>query len=145
MTLSRSGTRLLLLLVALGAAPVRAQDAVQDRVDRAIAVQKHSYGPPTPRKSCGVPDDSGDIVVCAPDNSQYRIPSTAESNPRSKEALNTGIPRAPNVGTLPDCSQGCISIGSVPPPVYLIDFSELPEAPEGSDADQISKGEKRAP
>ncbi|HVR89722.1 MAG TPA: hypothetical protein VHG29_01345 [Novosphingobium sp.] len=122
-----------------------AQDATDRRVDAAIANQKAAYGPPSPRKRCGVPDDSGDIVVCAPDNSEFRVQSTAQSNPRSREALNTGIPRAPNLSTLPDCSQGCISIGSVPPPIYMIDFSQLPNAPAGSDADLIAKGERPAP
>ena len=137
---------MLLLHVGFAAAgPLYAQDAADRTVDAAIANQKASYGPPSPRKACGVPDASGDIVVCAPDSNQYRVQSTAQSNPRSKEALNTGIPRAPNLSTLPDCSEGCISIGSVPPPVYLIDFSQLPDAPAGSDADQIAKGEKPAP
>ena len=145
--MSRSRRLLLLLWAGLATAgPVYAQDAGDRTVDAAIARQKANYGPPSPRKACGVPDASGDIVVCAPDSQQFRVQSTAQSNPRSKEALNTGVPRAPNLSTLPDCSQGgCIGIGSVPPPVYLIDFSQLPDAPAGSDADQISKGEKTAP
>ena len=137
---------MLFCVASAAAGPARAQDAANRTVDAAIAQQKANYGPPSPRKACGAPDASGDIVVCAPDSQQFRVQSTAQSNPRSKEALNTGIPRAPNLSTLPDCSQGgCIGIGSVPPPVYYVDFSELPDAPEGSDADQIAKGEKSAP
>ena len=136
------------------AAPARGQEtgtqpaatASDPAADAAIARRLQSYGPPAPRKTCGVPDASGDIVVCATDNSQYRVQSTGDSNRRSKEALNTGIPRAPNASSLPDCSQGgCIGIGGVPPPIYYVNFDELPEAPEGSEADEIAKGEKPAP
>ena len=99
---------------------------------------------PTPPPRCGLPDPTGAIVVCADRGEDLRVLSTAESDPASAEsrhALDNGVPRAPNVSGLPDCSRGCIGVGRAPPPVYLIDLSAIPEAPEGSDADKVAKGE----
>lgn len=115
-------------------------------VRRALETAKATYGPPARRPRCSSGSD-GEIVVCAPDSSdQYRVPSTAESDPNSRaarRALDGNLPTAPQVGTVFDCSAGdCIGFGSVPPPAYMIDFSALPEPPPGSDADLIAKGEK---
>lgn len=33
-----------------------------------------------------------------------------------------------------------IGFGSVPPPAYIVNFEELPDAPPGSDADRIARG-----
>lgn len=129
------------------ASPVRAQQG--PTAEQAIQREREVFGPPSPQPRCGSggPDE---IVVCAPESSdQYRVPSTADSDPSSREArrrLNDGIPRAPQVGTVIDCSTGgCIGFGSVPPPAYIVDFSQIPEAPAGSDAERIAKGEAPAP
>ena len=135
-----------LALVAVCAASAHAQTG--PTAEQAIQREKEVYGPPPPKPRCGSggPDE---IVVCAPESGdQFRVPSTAESDPNSREAkrrLDDGIPRAPQVGTVIDCSRGCVGFGSVPPPAYIIDFSTIPDAPPGSDADLIAKGEKPAP
>jgi len=96
------------------------------------------------KKTCGGTAPDGTIVVCGRDNGEdVRVPSTTDSDPNSREAQNTGIPRAPNVSGLPDCSRGCIGIGKAPPKVYIIDLKAIPEAPKGSDADKVAKGEIR--
>lgn len=96
------------------------------------------------KKRCGTTSEDGTIVVCGRDNGEdVRVPSTTDSDPSSKEAQNTGIPRAPNVSGLPDCSRGCIGIGKAPPKVYIIDLKAIPEAPKDSDADKVAKGEIR--
>jgi hypothetical protein len=85
----------------------------------------------------------GEIVVCRAisDPDQYRVPSPTEEG-----RTDNGIPRAPNVSGLPDCSQAtCIRMGKQPRQVNLIDLDAIPEAPEGSDADRIAKGEMAAP
>ncbi len=149
--MSRSLTRLLKAtlgvwpMIALGMAlPAAAQDATDRKVNEAIASAKQSYGPPAPQRGCGVPATNGEIVVCAPDRGEdQRIPSTASSNPTSREALNDGLPRAPQLDR-GSCKGegGCMSFGYAPPPIYYIDLKAIPEAPEGSDADLIAKGEK---
>lgn len=126
-----------------------AQESGGVTAEQAIVREKEVFGPPVPRARCGS-GGPGEIVVCAPENSdQFRVQSTAESDPNSRAAkrlLDDGIPRAPQVGTVIDCSNGgCISFGSVPPPAYFIDYAAIPEPPAGSDADRISKGELRAP
>jgi hypothetical protein len=132
---------ILLPLLAL-AAPALAQEA--PTAEQAIEVQRATYGPPNPRQQrCGVPDASGDIVVCAPDNEQYRVQSSAELDPDSHEATYDGVPRAPQLDRgscrgQPNCFVG----GWVPPPVYYIDVSALPQAPEGSEADEVARGER---
>ncbi|SFF74270.1 hypothetical protein SAMN05518801_101146 [Novosphingobium sp. CF614] len=105
--------------------------------------------PDTSRSRCFKTIRQGEIVVCAPDEDEFRVKSTGDEDPYSAQALNDGRPHAPDVSGLPDCRpgsrKGCIGIGSVPPPVYLIDLSSIPLAPAGSDADKIAKGEIRAP
>ena len=101
---------------------------------------------PKPRPTCGEPDKNGDIVVCGANRGeQWRVPSATLSDPTSREALRTGLARAPNVSSLADCSRGCIGIGKAPQPIYVVDLAKLPKAPAGSDADLISKGEMPAP
>lgn len=134
------------------AAPALAQSAPAESTrtaEEAIATTRENYGPPAPKPRCGA-GGPGEIVVCAPGNGdEFRVQSTAELDPNSREAQRLrdgGIPRAPQVGTVIDCSQGgCIGFGSVPPPAYMIDFSSLPADPPGSDADLIARGEKKAP
>lgn len=90
------------------------------------------------------PEATGDeIVVCGPqvDPDRYRVPS-----PTDQGRTDNGIPRAPNVSGLPDCSQAtCVRVGKQPRQVNLIDLDAIPEAPPGSDADKIAKGEMAAP
>jgi hypothetical protein len=143
-----SSSRITLLVCLLAwALPAAAQDAAQDaagaKVDAAIAQQKKVFGPPNPRKTCGAADARGEIVVCAPDNSEHRVQSSAEVDPTSHEALYDGLPRAPQLDRGSCKGQpGCVIGGWAPPPIYYIDLKAIPEAPEGSDADLIAKGEK---
>lgn len=72
-----------------------------------------------------------------------RIPLRDETD--GAKSTDTGVPRAPNVSGLRDCSRGCIGLGGVPPPIYYFDIKALPAPPPGSDADRIAKGEIPAP
>jgi hypothetical protein len=121
-------------------------DAADAKVDAAIAATKQTYGPPPPQKRCGAAA-KGEIVVCGIDRGEdQRIPSTATSDPTSREALYDGLPRAPQLDR-GSCKGegGCMSFGYAPPPIYYIDIKALPEAPAGSDAELIAKGEKAEP
>lgn len=87
----------------------------------------------------------GTIVVCGGKEAseRERIPLRDETD--SAKSTNDGLPRAPNVSGLRDCSRGCLGIGGVPPPMYYFDIKALPPPPPGSDADRIAKGEIPAP
>ncbi|MFV0644468.1 MAG: hypothetical protein ACK5NN_08210, partial [Sphingomonadaceae bacterium] len=106
--------------------------------------------PPPPEKKCE-PQKGDEIVVCGQeqDSSQFRVKPTSETDPASKQALDDGLPRAPNVDG-PYIFQGPATISGLcgiglnkcpPPPVIFVDVSALPQAPAGSDADRIAKGE----
>ncbi|WP_421851645.1 hypothetical protein [Novosphingobium sp.] len=96
-------------------------------------------------KKCEKSGPDGAIVVCGgrEANEKERLPLRGELD--SAHSTRDGLPRAPNVSGLPDCSRGCIGFGSVPAPMYFFDITKLPEAPPDSDADRIARGEIRAP
>ncbi|MBB3859763.1 hypothetical protein GGQ88_001024 [Novosphingobium hassiacum] len=87
----------------------------------------------------------GTIVVCGGKEAseKERLPLRDETD--GAKSTNDGLPRAPNVSGLRDCSRGCIGLGGVPPPIYYFDIKALPPPPPGSDADRIAKGEIPAP
>lgn len=75
---------------------------------------------------------------------QY-VPSNTDSG-----ATDDGLPHAPDVSGLPPCLnsglQFCAQhVGAKPRQLYIIDLKALPEAPAGSDADRIAKGEVPPP
>lgn len=142
-------------LAATPFTPLIAQsdDAGKVTAEEAMKKEQQVYGihDDQPQESCDTADESSDagaIVVCARKpvaNSRFRVKSTAELDPNSRQNLYDGLPRAPDVSGLPDCSKGCIRLGKVPPPIHIIDLSKIPEPPPGSDADKISKGEMAVP
>jgi hypothetical protein len=118
--------------------------------EEAIEQEHQEYGPqaPPPPVNCDAASAPGEIVVCARkrvDNARYRVKSTAELDPKSRQNLYDGVPRAPDVFGIPPCTGVCVKMGSVPPPVLMIDLKAIPKPPAGSDADKISKGEMAAP
>ncbi len=133
-------------LLCLPAFPLAAQSDGLD-ADRAIDRAKQYYGPPPPRTQCNEEGSEEEIVVCAEeaqDDAEFRVQSTSDLDPESREALDDGLPRAPDVAGAGIFQGKGISLGGTPDPAYMFDLSELPETPEGSDADMIGKGEKRA-
>lgn len=120
-------------------------DEVDRRVEERLAKAKAVYGVSDSRSRCK-PGSGDEIVVCVDRGEDQRVPSTAETDPNSRaarRALNNGIPRAPQFdkGYCPECQH----FGWAPPPVYYVDVKNLPQAPEGSEADKIAKGEAAAP
>jgi hypothetical protein len=133
------------LLFAVGG-PALAQDAdetARQMTDKA----KAAYGPLAPQrpKACGSQDKNGEIVVCAPDDGkQWRVPSTSEGDPTSRQATRTGMPRAPQLdrGSCKGKGQvGCIGLGGRAREIYMIDLKSIPETPKGSDAEKVANGE----
>lgn len=141
------------LLLLFLAAPVAAQEATDaDAKDREIAEMmlrsQGAYSTNRSRTECYERAASGEIVVCAQDDSRFRAQSTSDVDPLSSQALNDGSLRPPDLEPkYPGftAARGCF----IPPcpkgPAYLVDLEAIPEAPAGSDADLIGKGEKRAP
>jgi len=116
-------------------------DRTQEMIDNQKAMIH--LAPETPRCPRDLLNDA--IVVCARDESpRYRISSTLEDNPGSDAARKTGQLVPPDVSGLPKCGV-CIRGGWAPPPVYYVDVTKLPEAPVGSDAWKIARGEMPAP
>lgn len=144
---------LAMLIVMIASTPALSQDEPPITAERAFENADRVYGPPPPEPECA-PQESDEIVVCAreQDDSLFRVKSSSELDPQSEEALDDGVPRAPDVAgpgifTGPaTISKLCIpGIQKCPPdPAFIIDFSALPETPEGSDADKVGKGEMSA-
>ena len=144
----------LLACLVLTSTAAHAQPA-DDELDRKVAERfeaaKAKFGVGGRRQRCQ-PAEAGEIVVCGNDTPDQRMPSTAASDPNSREArraLDGNIPSAPDVAYI-KCRKGADGVcrgnlGGAPPPVYYVDVSALPLAPEGSDADKIAKGEMPAP
>ena len=132
----------------LVAAPARAQtdpDALDAKVAERLDQAKAAYGVADPRLRCRPTPGSDEIVVCVDRGEDQRVERGAP-DPNSLEgrrALNGGVPRAPQFDK-GYCAE-CPHFGSVPPPVYYTDVSKLPQAPPGSDADKIAKGEMPEP
>lgn len=148
--MSRFGVALVTIVPVLVAFPglAWAQNAASDadrRMMDAIKAQKAMADPTRPE--CR-PENrtSGQIVVCGDNEENARQKLPIPVAPDTSKTTADGVPRAPNVSGLPDCSKGgCIGFGHVPPPVYYFDIKALPEAPPGSDADKIAKGEMSPP
>lgn len=87
----------------------------------------------------------GTIVVCGGKeaNDKERIPLRDETD--GAKSTDDGLPRAPNVSGLRDCSRGCLGLGGKAREIYMFDIKALPPPPPGSDADRIAKGEIPAP
>lgn len=129
---------------------VAAQEVPADATDRKVAQMigraREAYGVPDPAAKCRRNADSDEIVVCVDRGEDLKVPSTSESDPTSRAALNDGLPRAPQLDRGSCKGQpGCIVGGYAPPPLYIVDVSKLPQAPEGSDADLIARGEMPSP
>ena len=131
------------------AAPASAQDekasGPPERID--ILVTQPSYDEPL--EDCEEEQDvgiiSGEIVVCRRKPSEeYRLYDKETALRRhAEETAFKGDPKTPDF--IRDCHEqgwpvGCVRMGRVPPPAYLIDFAELPETPPGSDADRVAQG-----
>ena len=123
-----------------------AQAADQAAADRAMAGALLTAPAAYARRGrprCGDKGPDGDIVVCAPDDGeQWRVPSTADSDPTSPEGMRDGVPRAPQLDRGSCKGQpNCFGGGWAPPPIYIIDLAAIPDSPKGSDAEKVAKGE----
>jgi len=148
-------------LVLLFPAPVAAQEAAasaapapaskQDKVsvDEALAKAREVYGPPAPEPEVPIecakqrdrtPDE---IVVCArlEDSEKYHVRSSLDQGDDSHLSWAGDPPDLEPQYPGDVVARGCFIPPCPPPPTYYFDIEALPEAPPGSDADKIAKGE----
>jgi hypothetical protein len=135
------GTGLALAAILLAAGP----DEVDPDIAARLAAARSRTGVASIQSRCDRPREGDEIVVCVDRGEDLRVPTTAESDPSSlaaRRARNNGVPLAPQLDR-GSCKgkPGCMVGGWAPPPLYLIDLAAIPEAPEGSDADKVAKGE----
>ena len=136
--------------VCLAPSPVavaqNAESELDRRVDDRIAAQKAITDLRDKRCALGNADAS-EIVVCAPrDSDKDRYPGREQLE--SVQSTKDRIPRAPDfVPKYPGVvvARGCFIPPCAPPPMIFIDVKALPQAPAGSDADLIAKGEMAQP
>ena len=86
---------------------------------------------------------SGEIVVCGDrsENDRYRLSPPGEARKRyAEETLDRGLGLAPDFKPPPLLTL-CPELGAVGERPVIVDFDAFPDAPEGSDADRIAKGE----
>ena len=130
-------------LVAVG--EVGGEPAVDPSVQARLDAARRRTAVTSVQSRCDRPRRGDEIVVCVDHGEDLRVPTTAESDPDSlaaRRARNNGVPLAPQLDR-GSCKgkPGCVIGGWAPPPLYLIDLAAIPEAPEGSDADKVAKGE----
>jgi hypothetical protein len=125
------------MLLAAAAAAVTPVPTITAEQALANAQAFYRVTPPK-RQPCQEPTGN-EIVVCAQqeDPAKQYVPSDIDNGDPGAD-----IPRAPDISTLP---QGGMRIGKMPVHPLIIDVKALPEAPAGSDADKMSKGEIPTP
>lgn len=138
------------MMAIIIADPAFSQNQPAVTAEQIVESAQKAYGPPPPQPACA-PQVGDEIVVCAreQDNSSFRVKSSSELDPESKNAVADGLPRAPDLAG-PGIFTGPATVGGLcipglqkcpPPPALMIDLAALPAAPAGSDADRIGKGE----
>jgi hypothetical protein len=119
-----------------------AESELDRRVQERIGAQQATTDLSDKRCALGRADAT-EIVVCAPrDPEEHRYPGREQLE--SVQSTRDGIPRAPDLAPhYPGVvvARGCFIPPCPPPPMIFIDVKALPEAPPGSDADKVAKGE----
>lgn len=91
------------------------------------------------------PEARDEIVVCRRKRGQ-KVEMWSKEDWEDRYAAKTafrGAPRTPDLGpAYPGVvvARGCFIPPCPKPPAYIIDFSQLPETPPGSDADRVGRG-----
>ena len=149
--LSRLPTALAALALTLvGPFGIAHAQNIESEVDRKVAERLAAQKATTDLtdKRCALGNaDATEIVVCAPRESrENRFPGREQLD--SVKSTYDGLPRAPDLRPVypgPVVARGCFIPPCPPPPMIFIDVKALPEAPAGSDADLIARGEKAQP
>ncbi len=136
----------LCLTASATAVAQNAESELDRKVEERIGAQRATTDLRDKRCALGS-SDASEIVVCAPrDPDKERFPGREQLD--SVKSAYDGIPRAPDLRPVypgPVVARGCVIPPCPPPPMIFIDVKALPEAPAGSDADLIAKGELAQP
>jgi hypothetical protein len=136
-----------LLVLALPVVPLAAQDGGRSAEDM-VETAKKSYGPAAPKKRCDQESQDPDVIVVCGEleaQEQFRVRTDEEAeNEYAAQTQNRDSPKVPSdVIDGPGIFKGPATFSLTPPtPALIIDLEEIPDAPEGSDADLIGKGDK---
>lgn len=134
------------MLTLFMSAPLAGQDARPVTAENVIAAAEKAYRPPdaAARPACPEPRPGDEIVVCAEaDKGDYRVDTDSDLD---EGGLRGAARRAPDMATFYPggvAARGCFVPPCPPPMPELIDLQAIPEAPAGSDADLIARGERR--
>lgn len=124
------------------AAPLQAGEPDSDTESSSPTQQiedaRQYFGITSAGRDCG-PTDDGEIVVCGKAKISPRVDPVAPAQRADSKAVALGGSPVPHLGggvTMKACVlQKC------PKELYFIDLASIPEAPAGSDADRVAKGE----
>lgn len=123
----------LAVLSTVSPAPARAQAegeaAPPPTAEEMIEVTRETYRPRGLRRRCPAPKP-GEIVVCAPDPDEQRVPSSTDDAIAAGEAVADGVPRAPDLFGISRggvVATGCFIPPCPPPYPPMIDLSKIPE------------------
>ena len=141
-----AGVAFISLALPVAAWAQNADSEIDRKVEQRIGAQRATTDLRDKRCALGSTDAS-EIVVCAPrDPEKERFPGRETLD--SVKSTYDGIPRAPDLRPVypgPVVARGCFIPPCPPPKMIFIDVKALPEAPAGSDADLIAKGEMAQP
>jgi len=135
----------LALAALLGAAPpALGQQADGDaHAAEMIETARHYYGVARSVGGCRAATDPDEIVVCARRRPDPRYEPPPPPLPQDAKAIALGAPPMGGGAGVGVSVRGCF-LQKCPRPLYFIDVSALPQAPPGSDAERIAKGEMPA-
>jgi len=147
------GQRVALVAAVIGlAAPAAAQDQAVDpsrTAEEFIETAREAYSVEEPKPPPCPEATSSEIVVCREsyDGEDQRLPSPTDRAIAAGERPHDPVPDAPYVLGLPQCGVEvtCHSFGRAPPPVYIVDFSKIPEPLTPEEAAHVFRAEDGPP
>lgn len=127
------------------AAPAFAADPADPDVS-AVTKAKQYLGITGADLDCPPSAVDGAIIVCGKRKASPRIdPPERDTTTGRANSKMTGLGSPPIPLRPPSVSVAVCFLQKCPRKLYFIDVSALPQAPPGSDADKIARGEMRAP
>jgi hypothetical protein len=140
----------LTLTCALGTMPAaaQAQDGEQAAAEpltaeRIIEVARERLRPPGVWRPCPLPENPNEIIVCAQDPDEQRVESPTDKAIRTGQAVDDGIPRAPDLS--PPCTGMCMRVGPTPYRPIIVDLTNQPEGLSEEDAALVYRVEDGPP